>query len=128
MRRDDIDLHLVAPQHIEIHSRLEAWGRWIVDRPRGWGVQPMFRQYRSGAWQWHAPSETRPQGSPKDHLAVERAVAGLPEKHRDAIRWCYVWPWLPVSAMRRHLGVTKDSLAQLIKDGRSMVVNRLQAH
>lgn len=126
MKRDIADLHIVAERHIDIHGKLEAWGRWIVDRPKGWGVQPMFRQYRSGAWQWHAP-EARPQGSPQDHLAIERAVTGLPDKHREALRWCYVWPYVPVGKVRQYLAVTRDDLARLIVDGRDMVKNALRA-
>lgn len=126
MKREAIDLHMVADRHIPIHAQLEGWGRWIVDRPKGWGIQPMFRQYRSSAWQWHAP-EIRPQGDPRDHMRIEKAVAGLPEKHREALRWCYVWPYVPVGKVRQHLGVTREGLGSLIEDGRDMVVNRIKS-
>lgn len=125
MKRDEIDLHLVAERHLHIHHLLEGWGHWIMDKPKGWGIQPMFRQYRSKSWQWHAP-DLKPQGSPKDHMAVEKAVSGLPEKHREAIRWAYVWPWVPVSAVRKHLGVTREGLGRMLQDGRDMVVNRMK--
>lgn len=125
MKRDATDFSRVDPRHDAIHIRLEQWGRWVVDVPKAWRVHPMFRQYRSHAWQWHMP-EIQVRGSSLDHLETEKIVCTLPDKHREAIRWAYVWPWVPVSAVRRELAVTKEGLQSLIIDGRDMVINRLR--
>lgn len=123
MRREEhIDYHLVADHHVAIHQRLEQWARWVRVRPHGWQTAPMFRQYRSKAFQWHTP-EVRPQINTLEAVAMERAVSGLPDKHRDAIRWAYVWQLSPVAEARR-LGVSKQGLMDLIQAARTMLTNR----
>lgn len=122
-REDFVDYFIVDPAHIAIHEALENWARWVRVRPQGWQVSPMFRLYRSHAWQWHAPEVRAPVNMP-DAVAVEKAVSGLPEKHRTAIRWCYVLQGHP-SRMSRHLGVSKQGLADLISTARTMLKNRM---
>lgn len=123
MRREEhIDYHLVADHHVGIHMKLEQWARWVRVRPHGWQTAPMFRQYRSKAFQWHTP-EIRPQINTLEAVEMEKAVSRLPEKHRDAIRWAYVWQLSPVAEARR-LGVTKQGLMELIQSARSMLNNR----
>lgn len=124
MRRDAVDYFLVPDGQLEIHSRLEDWARWVKVRPHGWQVAPMFRQYRSKAWQWEAPV-VRAQLNIPEALEIERTVSALPDKHRTALRWCYVICSGP-SAVCRDLGVSKSGLATLISEGRQMVVNRLR--
>lgn len=123
MRRDDfIDFFEVLPQHIAIHEKLEQWAQWVRVRPHGWATAPMFRQYRSKAWQWETPV-IKAQLNTLEAQAMEKAVSALPEKHRDAVRWAYVFAGSPV-AMARRLAVSKAGLMELVNAGRSMLVNR----
>ena len=84
----------------------------------------VFAQYRSHAWQWETPEVFAPD-TPADHWEIERAVSLLPERHRTAIRWAYAWPWVPVRAVRQHLGLTRPDLQWMLVDGRDMLVNRM---
>jgi hypothetical protein len=56
-------------------------------------------------------------------MKMEVAVGSLPEKHRYAIRWAYVWKWSPSKAMK-DTGSTNDGLMLLLRDGRQMLVNK----
>jgi len=124
MKREHTEFSYVPARHDAINIRLEQWAQWVrVSVPRS--VHPMFRQYRSHAWQWHMP-EVRAQLNTLECHETERAVCKLPDKHRTALRWAYVWPWVPVQAVRRELAVTKADLATLISNGRDMLVNRLR--
>jgi hypothetical protein len=122
MKRDDIDFHLVADRHLAIHELLENWARWVKPRGQGWHTAPMFRQYRSHAWQWEAP-EIRVSPNMPQAVEMEKAVSQLPEAERFAIRWSYVFKGHPAAAAR-HLGVSKQGLCDLIAAGRTMLVNR----
>jgi hypothetical protein len=82
----------------------------------------MFRQYRSHAWQWETP-EVRAQVNIPDAIAMEKAVSLLPDKNRQAIRWCYVFNGNP-AGMARSLDVTKQGLLELVNIGRIMLTNR----
>lgn len=126
MRRDDyIDFHAVQDGHLAIHADLENWANWVRVRPHGWQVSPMFRLYRSKSWQWHERI-IRPEVNIPDALEIERNVSALPEKHRAALRWCYVFAGHPMR-MARELGVSRAGLAELISVGRTMLVNRSNA-
>lgn len=123
MKREEfVDFHLVPDHHLGIHERLTAWARWVRVRPHGWQVAPMFRQYRSHAWQWHTP-EVKASINIPEAVEMEKAVSQLPEKHREAVRWCYVFAG-PPGACARRLGVSKQGLHDLIAAGRTMLVNR----
>lgn len=124
MRREEhVDYHLVADHHLGIHARLEAWARWVRVRPHGWQMQPMFKQYRSKR-QWDEPfSANRSPINLVEAVEMEKAVSALPAKHRDAIRWAYVWQLSPIAEARR-LGVSKQGLLELIQAGRAMLINR----
>jgi len=124
MRREDhIDYFLVEDRHLGIHARLEAWARWVRVRPHGWQVSPMFRQYRSKAWQWERPIPKEPVNLP-EAVEMEKAVSLLPTKNREAIRWAYVYSGNPVG-MARELGVSKQGLMDLVNSGRTMLSNRV---
>lgn len=138
MKRDLIDFHLVADEHIQVHARLEAWARWVQPRPFGWHVAPMFRYYRPPRKEDEpvSASSPRPQVSTPECIAMENAVAQLPHGQREAIRWCYFWSQLdprvakangwahgPIP-MAHRLGVAKEELMDLIWQGRSMLINR----
>lgn len=58
-----------------------------------------------------------------DAASMEKQVSTLPVRHRDAIRWAYVYriqPW----RFCRNMGITQTQLAELIHDGRQMLINR----
>jgi len=114
----------VPERQYAIDTRLSHWARWVRDNPQAWRTSPMFRQYRSHAWQWERP-EPQIQINTLDAHETERAVRTLPDKHRLAIRWAYVYSYIPPNAIRRELDVTRDGLLQLIVDGRDMLKNRL---
>jgi DNA-directed RNA polymerase specialized sigma24 family protein len=117
-----VDFHYVSENHYAIDRELQQWARWVKNRPAGWHTQPMFRQYRSHAWQWERPVHQDPINTLEAH-AMEKAVGALPEKHRDAIRWSYVFKNNP-HQMARQLAVTKERLLALVVSGRSMLNNR----
>ena len=118
-----VDYNHVPERHAAIHARLENWRRWVIVRPNGWQVAPMFRLYQSKSRQWEAPVIQSPVNT-LDAVLVEKAVAALPEKHREAVRWWYVYRRDP-AAMARNLGVSKQGLADLVEAGRTMLQNRL---
>lgn len=123
MKRDLIDFFVVEDHQLDMHVRLENWSRWVEHRMRQGGKQnPMWANTRSNARQWHDP-ELREPTNELDGQAMEKAVALLPIPHRDAIRWSYVWRGGPLH-MARRLGVTKDGLMRLVRDGRQMLMNR----
>ena len=109
-----VDFSRIPTRHDAINLRLEHWAKWVSVHPQPWKVQPMFRQYRSHSWQWHAPEL--------------KMVAQLPDKHRAAIRWAYVFPWIAPSVIRRELALTKEGLEQMLTDARDMLVNRMRNH
>jgi DNA-directed RNA polymerase specialized sigma24 family protein len=115
-----VDFNHVEEKHAEIHRRLEEWAIWVKPRSASW-VQPMFRQFRS-ADVWVAP-EARGFVDAIAAQAVEKAVTALPDAHRSAVQWCYVFRTGPLK-MCRALGVNREGLAMLVRDGRQMLVNR----
>ncbi len=121
------DFSRIQPRHDLINLRLEEWARWVTVRPHAWAMQPMFRQYQSKARQWETP-EPKVALNPLAAHEVEKAVAFLPEKHRTAVRWAYVFSWIPVNRVRQELGVTRDGLGDLLDASRDMLVNRLKQH
>lgn len=139
MRRDDhIDFHAVADHHIRVHERLIAWSTWVRPRPYGWHVAPMFRQYRPDGWEGRESRRTpKAAVNVPEAIEVEKAVAQLPEKHREAIRWCYFWSAMSSveakangwehgpAGMCRRLGVSKSGLLELLQSARTMVRNKL---
>lgn len=116
-----IDFFYVEPQHQAIHQDLENWARYVEDRRRA-GQAPIWRLGKSHGRQWHAP-ELRAAVDTLAGMRMEKAVYALPEKHRDAIRWCYVEKCSPASTIKR-LAVTYEGLFALIRSGRTILVNR----
>lgn len=123
--KQDADFSRIPARHDAINIRLEHWAAWVTVRPQAWKTQPMFRQYRSHAWQWERP-ELKAQINTIEASETERVVSMLPDKHRAILRWLYVWPWVPVNAIRRDLGLTRAELSQMATQARDMVINRLK--
>lgn len=120
------DMNRVRFAHEEIHERLVNWGRWCMSGARGPGASPMFRQYKAPKYR-NAVDELSIPVDGLDATKIERAVSFLPEKHRDSIRWFYVYSRAGMGLWQavRALGVQRDTLTKLIHDGRSMLRNRL---
>lgn len=116
-----VDFFYVEPRHQAIHIELENWARYVGVKRQGW-VHPMWKGANSNGRQWYVP-EARDEIRPLDGMEMEKAVRALPEKHREAIRWAYVYKWTPAIEARR-LGVTYERLANLIRSGRVMLINR----
>ena len=117
------DFNHIDVRHAAINAKLEGWGRWVTQTDTGGSVSPMFRQYRSHAWQWEAP-QLHAKGDPNEHMEIEKSVVRLPEKNRAAVQWAYAFHWVPVSAIRKELGMTRSALGQLLVDSRDMLINR----
>ena len=114
------DFFSVDPKHRDIDKRLDNWSRWVKVRPASF-TQPMFKGFRSSeVW---AHNEISVPIDSLDGAKIETMVSALPVKHRDAIRWAYVYriqPW----RFCRSMGITQSVLADLIHDARQMLVNR----
>lgn len=82
----------------------------------------MWKQGRSNGRQWEMP-QLKPMLNTLDGMEVEKAVRELPEKTRHAIRWHYVYRTSPAQAIR-YLGCTYERLAEMVHNGRDMLVNR----
>ena len=121
---ETVDYCYVSLEHELIHARLLNWERWVRVRPHGWFTHPMFRHFRASK-QWEASPYIGTPVNTLDAAVLEKAVYALPEKHREAIRWWYVYRRDPVG-MARLLGVSKQGLADLVNAGRTMLQNRLQ--
>jgi len=122
MKTKTVDFHHVEEHHKDMDKRLHNWARWVKHRAPSW-VSPMFRQARSNAWQWHTP-EVRETCDVLDAQKLEKEIGKLPAKHREAIRWHYVFPVAPYK-MQKALGVTERGLFDLVRDWRQMLSNRL---
>ena len=123
MSKQTIDFAAVEPSQLPIHERLRNWSRWVVPRI-GSGVSPMLRGYRGHAWQWHTP-EFRETCDVLDAVVIEKIVAKLPERHRTALRWSYVYRCTPAIAARE-LALSCDGLYRHVRDARQMVMNMLR--
>jgi len=123
MKCESIDIFMVDERHAVIHYRLENWARWVKPGIRGWPEASLWRMGKSNARQWHSPI-LNPTVDQLDGARMESAVRQLPQKNRDAIRWWYVYRYDAMKA-RRRLGQTLDGLMLLVRDGRTMLDNRL---
>ena len=118
-----VDYNYIKPEHEAIHARLENWERWVRVRPHGWFTHPMWRNSRTSR-QWEVSPYIGVPVNTIDAMLIEKAVSALPVKHREAVRWWYVYRRDPV-AMARNLGVSKQGLADLVEACRTMLKNRI---
>jgi hypothetical protein len=125
MTKHIVDFHHVQPDHKLTHDMLLNWALWVAVRPQ-YSVHPMFRQYRSHAWQWHSPGY-RPTCDILQAQEVEKLMRHLPKRHRDALVWSYVVRSGPAHA-RKVLACSYSELGELINQGRSMVSNLWARH
>ena len=123
--KETVDYFYVRPEHKDIHARLLNWARWVRVRPHGWQTHPMWRKVITSK-QWDVDPHVPVPVDILDAAFLEKAVFFLPNKNRDAIRWSYVHKRDPLG-MARFLAVTKQELADLVDNGRTMLMNRLQS-
>ena len=121
--QETVDYNHIKPEHEAIHAMLVNWERWVRVRPHGRFTHPMWRNSRTSR-QWEVSPYIGVPVNTLDAVLVEKAVYALPEKHREAVRWWYVYRRDPV-AMARNLGVSKQGLADLVEAGRTMLKNRI---
>lgn len=125
--RPYVDFSSVPPSQWSIHDRLENWARWSrgASGERARMVSsPMFGLYRSSeARNREYGSETSVPIDHKDATRIHVGVTALPDKHRRALQWSYLVGKNP-SAAARDLAVTHERLAQLVREGRLMLINR----
>lgn len=115
------DFFSVDAKHRKIDDRLVNWSRWCQVYPARF-IQPMFKGMKSSEVFGH--NEISVPIDSLDAASIEKQVSALPVRNRDAIRWAYVYkvqPW----RFCRHMGITQTVLADLIHDGRTMLINRL---
>ena len=120
MKRDNIDFHTVQPEHEAIHGRLKNWSRWVTVRGMHW-IGPIWKLGKSNGRQWDEPV-LRAEVDTLDAVEIEKAVSRLPEKHRSAVRWAYVFKDSPARNCRE-MGVSMEGLDALVRSGRTMLKN-----
>jgi hypothetical protein len=125
MQKEYVDFAAVPPSQWSMHDRLENWARWCRGSQRQVGGcgSPMFELYRSTEAKRKYGEETSVPVDNKDATRLAVGVAALPDKHRRALHWCYLHPRSP-GGQAYELGVDKAGLAQLVRDGRQMLINR----
>jgi hypothetical protein len=124
MKRNYVDFFEISEAHSKVHELLENWARYVsVNGPRAWATHPMWLNYRSNAWQWHRPEIKTPVDA-IGAVKIDKLVTALPDKNRDALRWCYIFRTNP-AGMAKKLAVTSGGLMLLVVDGRTMVKNKL---
>lgn len=107
------------------HLRLVNWARYVRDHPNLLPMQPMFRNAKTPRT-LDVDRYMPPPIDQLDGLLVEKTVRVLPERNRDALRWCYVYPSIFPMKMARYLGVSVGALGQAVRDGRLMLKNNLR--
>ena len=127
MKTAAVDFSHVSVAHWSMHDRLENWARWARgSAKRGMDSSPMFDMARSTARaRDHSDygAGTAVPVDKTDAAKVHVGVQALPDKHRRAIQWLYLAPRNP-SVKAAELGLSKQGLADMIHDGRQMLINR----
>jgi len=120
MTKAPIDFNACSIAHEPMDARLKNWASWVRPRASSW-VHPMWRGFKSNEI-WTGPTASVPL-DPLDAQALEKGVSALPEQHRFAVRWCYVYGGQPRKAAQ-HVGETLEGLQVLIVNARAMLINR----
>ena len=120
-----VDYCYVSLEHELIHARLLNWERWVRVRPHGWFTHPMWKNSRTPR-HWDVSPHTSIPVNTIDAMWIEKAVAAMPAKHRDALRWYYVHKGNNPVAMARQLALSKQGLADIVSAARTMLINTVQ--
>ena len=118
-----VDYNHVQDRHQAIHARAGELAQ-VGDRSPAWLAGCPDVPYVPEQVQAVARPVIQTPVDTLDAVLVEKAVYALPEKHREAVRWWYVYRRNP-AAMARSLGVSKQGLADLVVAGRTMLQNKL---
>lgn len=120
-----VDFNQIEPQHNDVHIRLNNWAAWLrVKSGGGYTQSPIWKKFRSAAWQWHPP-EYRESCDILDAQRVEKMVSALPTGPRDTLRWWYVYGGGP-GKVAAQMGVSKQTLMVYLQEGRDALAK--QAH
>ena len=118
--KNHVDFNVVEPHHKEIDKRLINWGRSCYSGFGGGAI---------GMFKWVKPSqtwdeiETRIPIDRHDAMLIANGVAALPGPHGQALNWCYVQRTAPKHGCIL-CSTNMGGLAQLLRDGRTMLINR----
>lgn len=125
-RRPLVDFASVPVSQWALHDRLENWARWARggsgESARMQSAAPMFRLFQSTeAKRTYGEATTVPIDR-DDAIKIAKAVGHLPLQKRKAIHWYYLAPRDP-AGKARELGVEIQKLADLVRDGRTMLLD-----
>jgi DNA-directed RNA polymerase specialized sigma24 family protein len=120
MTRDEIDFHAIPERQWPVDERLRNWARWCRGASHR-AVHPMFRGYKSS--DVHSGMSVSDPVDTREAVKLQKVFVTLPELHRHAIQWHYVYPVAP-RRMAQALGLTPEGLAKAVIDGRDMLKNR----
>ena len=125
-----VDFASVPPSQWKIHDRLENWARWSRgasgENARIKFTSPMFSLYRSSDVQRRRyGGEISVPIDPSDALKIHFAILqpAFDPQARRALQWCYLNGRNPTAAARE-LGVELQRLAELVREGRALLINR----
>ena len=122
LMRASVDFFYVEPKHDAIHARLENWAKSCT----GWSKPKVAAGFSMASSSNARGEEVAAIATPVDRIdamQVGKAVIALPDRHRRAIQWSYVQRTNPRRAAQS-LAVSLQGLADLVRDGRQMLINR----
>lgn len=120
-----VDFAAVPPSQWDIHDRLLNWARASRGGDKQTGAaSPMFTLYRSGDARRAYGEETNLPVNRSDAILIAKGVYELPDKHRKALHWYYIHSGSNPVGAARDIAVTLEALAELVRDGRQMLINR----
>lgn len=115
---------------MEFDQRLDNWARWA--RPhknyrRTFSLEGRYKPEASEVWE---PEQPHVEVDIKDALEVERAIIGLPKKHKLTLVYCYVYFWTVRDKLLypvcRKIGINPTKLEEYEKVALVMLENRLK--
>lgn len=115
----------VAPEHQEIHAKLQRWGRWQTERYQQgfcYSIEHRFEGDRN-----RTTSRAVVALPPDPELGmIEMAILLIPEQHAETIVQYYAKRWAPKTICWAH-SIQYEDFARWMHDCRSMVLKRLPA-
>lgn len=121
--REAVDFSFVEAKHAAIHGRLENWSRWCHGSDGRVKTCAMFTMVVIGNARGVDPL---PVGTPVDRIdaaKIQKEVASLPMQNRLALAWSYITR-TSVRQQAQKQALTLAGLAQAVRDGRQMLINR----
>ncbi len=124
-----------------IESALQNWGRWALARGVQGHCASIEYRYRSklrpdltptgwGDWIAYSAYIPPPPPPPVDALqalAVERMMRHLPDDHRKALKFAYVFR-MPPDLICLRLAIRHEGWGRFLGDSQNMVANLLTRH